>query len=161
MNNNTDSALARTIIVSRHFSATSEQVFDAWLDPKAVGSWLFASPDGVMKRVELDPQVGGHFIISEQRGDTLAEHFGEYLQIERPHRLVFGYNMDPEEKLTIVTIKIVATEDGCQLTLSHDMDPKWADMIELARAGWTTILEGLAAVVESKSLESEISPHNI
>lgn len=99
------------------------------------------------KRVELDPRVGGNFVISEQRGDTLAEHFGEFLQIDRPHRLVFGYNMDREDELTVVTVEIVATEDGCQLTLSHEIDPKWAHMIDLARAGWTTILEGLATVV--------------
>lgn len=150
MNDNPDSAAPETINISRHFSATPEQVFDAWLDPDAVGSWLFASPDGVMKRVELDPRVGGHFVISEQRGDTLAEHFGEFLQIDRPHRLVFGYNMDREDKLTVVTVvtvEIVATEEGCQLTLSHDIDPKWAHMIDLARAGWTTILEALATVV--------------
>ncbi|MCH8136221.1 MAG: SRPBCC domain-containing protein, partial [Proteobacteria bacterium] len=65
----------------------------------------------------------------------------------RPHRLVFGYNMDREDKLTVVTVVTVATEDGCQLTLSHDMDPKWVHMIDQARAGWTTILEGLATVV--------------
>ena len=153
MNDKPDSASTGTVTVSRHFSATPEQVFDAWLDPDAVGSWLFASPDGVMKRVELDPQVGGHFVISEQRGDALAEHFGEFLQIDRPHRLVFGYNMDREDKLTVVTVEIVATEDGCQLTLSHDMDPKWAHMIDLARAGWTTRLEGLATVVQSKPFE--------
>ena len=147
MNDKANSASARTINISRHFSATPEQVFDAWLDPDAVGSWLFASPNGVMKRVELDPRVGGHFVISEQRGNALAEHFGEFLQIDIPHRLVFGYNMAREDELTVVTVEIVATKDGCQLTLSHDIDPKWAQMIDLARAGWTTILEALAAVV--------------
>lgn len=147
MNNKPDIAAAGTINISRYFSATPEQVFDAWLDPDTVGNWLFASPDGAMKRVELDPRVGGHFVISEQRGDELAEHFGEFLEIDRPHRLVFGYNMDREDELTVVTVEIVATEDGCQLTLSHDMDPKWVHMIDQARDGWTTILEGLATVV--------------
>ena len=107
------------------------------------------STGGVKKRIELDPRVDGKFVISEQRGDTLAEHFGTYLKIERAKLLVFAYNMDIKEALTVVTIQIEALEDGCHLTLSHDLDPKWAEYKEQAYQGWNTILDGLGAVVEN------------
>ena len=146
MSDNTDTILASKFEIVRQFKASAERVFDAWLDPDGVGNWLFASADGVMQRVELDPREGGKFVISDQRGDELAEHFGTFLEIERPSRLVFSYNMDPAEPQTVVTIEIETLDEGCRLTLSHDMDPKWGDISEQVNEGWTTILEGLSAV---------------
>jgi uncharacterized protein YndB with AHSA1/START domain len=48
-----------TLVVSRRFAASSERLFDAWFDPKAVGTWLFATPGGVSKHVEIDARLGG------------------------------------------------------------------------------------------------------
>ncbi len=59
------------LTVERHIDAPPERVFDAWLDAGAVGQWLFATPGGVMEKVEIDPRVGGKFLIVERRGDAL------------------------------------------------------------------------------------------
>jgi uncharacterized protein YndB with AHSA1/START domain len=133
-----------TLEVSRRFAAPPEQVFDAWLDPAALGKWLFATPGGVMQLVEVDPRIGGRFRVDEQRGDVLATHFGEYLELDRPRRLVFAFATDRAQKPTVVTVEIAPAGDGCVLTLTHEMDPQWADYAERARNGWTQILEGLA-----------------
>ena len=79
-----------TITASRHYDASAEQIFDAWLNPKLAGKFLFATPTGQMKRVEIDASVGGKFLIVENRNGTDAEHFGEYREITRPKRLVFS-----------------------------------------------------------------------
>ena len=134
--------------VSRRIAAPPEQVFDAWLDPETVGRWLFATPDGVMERVEIDPRVGGRFEIDERRGDELAEHFGEYLEIDRPRRLVFSFAAMRDAGYTRVTVTIVPDGDGSLLTLVHEMDPEWADYEQRTREGWTKILAGLAREVE-------------
>lgn len=103
------------ITVERRFAAPPETVFDAWLDAAGVGQWLFATPDGVMERVEIDPRVGGRFVVAERRGGVLAEHFGQYLEIDRPRRLVFTFGYaagdvrDDEE--TRVTIEIAPDAD--------------------------------------------------
>ncbi len=150
MTNDTDSVAEKVFEISRKFSASAEQVFDAWLDPGGVGRWLFASADGEMKRVEVDPRVGGKFVISDQRGDTLAEHFGTYLEIDKPHRLVFSYAMDLKAEPTVVTIEILEMEDGCQLLLSHRIDPEWGDVLAQINEGWTSILESLATMLNAE-----------
>ena len=80
-----------TVTVERHVAAAPGRVFDAWLDPDSVRHWLFATPDGAMERVEIDPRVGGGFTIVERRGGDLAAHFGEYVEIDRPRRLAFDF----------------------------------------------------------------------
>jgi uncharacterized protein YndB with AHSA1/START domain len=131
--------------VTRHFDAPAEMVFDAWLDGATLGKWLFATPDGVMQRVECDPKVGGEFAVVEKRGDTTAEHYGKFIEIERPRRLVFDFWTNGEPSPTTVTIEIVPDETGCRLTLSHAVAPKWVSFKERARIGWTLILDGLSS----------------
>ena len=53
--------------ISRRFEVSPERVFDAWLDSNTVGKWLFATPTGQMTRIEIDPRVGGKFVIVERR----------------------------------------------------------------------------------------------
>jgi hypothetical protein len=55
------------LVVSRRFTALPERLFDAWFDPKAVGTWLFATPGGVSNHVEIDARLGGGFAVHEQR----------------------------------------------------------------------------------------------
>jgi uncharacterized protein YndB with AHSA1/START domain len=136
------------LTVERRIAASAEAVFDAWLDPDAVGRWLFATPGGVMEQVELDPRVGGRFIIAERRGGELAEHFGEYVEIDRPRRLVFTFATSLEEMPSRVTVTLQRDGEGTRLTLVHEMLAKWADHADRTRHGWTTILDGLAAELE-------------
>src|SRR5688572_17726171 len=73
-----------SIVVTREVPATLEVVFDAWFDSRNAGRWLFATSDGVMEAVEIDPRVGGRFRIAERRGAQLAEHVGTYVEVDRP-----------------------------------------------------------------------------
>jgi uncharacterized protein YndB with AHSA1/START domain len=136
------------LTVERRFDASPERVFDAWLDTKSVGRWLFATPDGVMERVEIDPRVGGRFQIEERRGGELTEHFGEYLEIDRPKRLVFSFAAMRDSGYTKVTVTVTPDGDGSLLKLVHEMDPQWAEYEERTRQGWTMILDGLARALD-------------
>ncbi|EAQ79240.1 SRPBCC family protein [Blastopirellula marina] len=135
------------LTIRRAFPYSAELVFDAWLDPEVAGRWLFATATGEMKTVEINPVVGGEFLIAEQRGDILAEHFGEYLEIERPRRLVFTFAAIRNVESTRVTVDIEPTDAGCELTLVHEMDPKWIDYKERTESGWATLLANLAATM--------------
>lgn len=139
----TDAAL-EPLVISRRFAAPPALLFDAWLDPKAVGRWMFATPGGRSAHVEIDARVGGGFAIHEQRGDVLATHFGEYLEIERPKSLVFTFGASREGPFSRVTIDISPDGAGSLLTLTQVIAPEWASKAFAFRAGWAGILEGLA-----------------
>ena len=135
--------------VSRHIAAAPETVFDAWLDPGSARLWLFATPDGVMERVEIDPRVGGGFRIEERRGADLAEHHGEYVEIDRSNRLAFDFWTSFSDERTCVTVAIAPDGDGALLTLTHR--GVWPDWEEKTRQGWTTILDGFARTLGGDS----------
>ena len=133
-----------SVRLSRHFPVSAERVFDAWLDPAIARRWLFATPAGEMVRAESDGRVGGAFAFVERRDGEDVAHTGTYVEIDRPHRLVFdfvvtGFEHDP----TRVAIDIVPDGDGCTLTLTHHRVPD--DFADRTRHGWTTMLDGLAA----------------
>ncbi|HYE25523.1 MAG TPA: SRPBCC family protein [Clostridia bacterium] len=130
--------------VGRHFDAPAERVFDAWLDPKSAGKWLFKTPTGEMVRCEMDARVGGAFAVVERRDGEDVEHVGEYLVLDRPRRLVFSFGVPKySQEVTLVSIEIVTAASGCELTLTHEkVLPEYASSTQ---AGWNSILEGLAA----------------
>jgi uncharacterized protein YndB with AHSA1/START domain len=132
-----------TVRVSRRFSASAERVFDAWLDPDKARKFLFATPTGRMVRCEIDARVGGKFVFTERRDGQDVEHTGEYVEIDRPRRLVFDFAVPRYSKeVTRVTVEIVAQASGCELTLTHEgVHPDYASRTE---SGWATILESLA-----------------
>ena len=57
---------------------------------------------------------------TNERGSELAEHFGTYVEIDRPRRLVFDFGTSFEETPTRITVTIVADGDGSLLTLLHE-----------------------------------------
>jgi len=139
-----------TLTLTRDFAAPPEAVFDAWLDPALARQFLFATPDGEIATCEIDAKVGGRFFIVDRRGDELAEHHGRYLEIDRPHRLAFLFRGPgtSEDEWTHVSLAIAPTSDGCTLTLTHEIGPKWAEWKDQVRHGWTMILDREADILE-------------
>ncbi len=138
------SAPPLALVISRQFDTAPETVFDAWLDAESVAQWLFATPGGVMERVEIAPRVGGSFEMFERRGAQLATHFGTFVEIDRPRRLAFDFATDREQGAARVRVDFDARGGGCFVTLTHEMAAQWADYVERTRGGWAMILQGLA-----------------
>lgn len=135
--------------VEKRFRHPRERVFDAFLDPARVGQWLFHTPEGEMEKADYDPVAGGSFAIFERRGADLARHFGRFVEIARPDRIVFDFWVDeaPDEP-TRVTVAFAPAGDGCTVVLTHDLAPAWAAWAERSTAGWTMILDSLAGVLD-------------
>src|SRR5436190_18036912 len=133
--------------VTHTYRHTPETVFDAWLNPAIARRFLFATPTGEMVRADVDPRVGGRFAFVDRRpdaGDVL--HEGEYVEIDRPHRIVFTFAVpqyDPQK--TTVRLDFEPVDGGCKVTLTHtDVLPEWRDQTV---HGWTMILASLEAAL--------------
>jgi uncharacterized protein YndB with AHSA1/START domain len=136
----------RTVRVTRRFAASPERVFDAWLDPAKAGCFLFTTPTGQMVRAEIDPRVGGAFCFTDRRDGEDIEHVGEYLELDRPRRIVFTFVvLKYTKEVTRVTIDIAPVAGGCELTLAHE--GVLEEYAERTQGGWTKILGGLAATI--------------
>jgi uncharacterized protein YndB with AHSA1/START domain len=139
--------------VQRRFDKSAERVFDAFLDPAKAGRFMFSTPKGKMVKVEIDARVGGHFNFVDRRAGEDVEHRGEYLELERPRRLVFTLRVPKyAAEIDRVAIDIVPEAGGgCVLTLTHEMDAKFTDIKRQAEAGWADIVDGVAVVLDDES----------
>ena len=135
---------------TRYFEASPERVFDAWLVPRTLGQWMFGPrvrQENVV-RLDVDPRVGGSFSLKVERNGQIVDHVGQYLEIERPRRLVFIWAVkgESDDAPSQIHIDIAASSSGCVLTLVHTMDAKWADYAQRAQDAWNTMLDALAGL---------------
>jgi uncharacterized protein YndB with AHSA1/START domain len=143
--------------VTRRFNASAERVFDAWLSTEMIGRWMFGPTlrDEEIVRLVVDPRIGGEFSFVVRRQGTEIDHVGRYLEIERPRRLVFTWGIagDSVDESRVI-IDIVPLEAGCDLTLTHEMHPKWAEYAGRTEAGWTKMLVALGQLFEQEAGKS-------
>ncbi len=70
------------------FSASREQLFEAWTRKDLVEQWLFKNDTNSL-RADLDARPGGKFFILESDGGRSTDHIGEFLELRQPERLIF------------------------------------------------------------------------
>lgn len=136
--------------VERRFNASPEQVYDAWLDPSMLGRWMFgpAVRDEQVVRLTVDARSRGSFSFVVIRQGEEITHVGRYLQMDRPRRLVFTWGIGGvSEDQSRVTVDLLSTGTGCELTLTHELRPHLTDNTALTEAGWITRLDLLASAL--------------
>jgi len=136
--------------VTRRFTARAERVFDAWLDPEMINKWMFGPGvrDEEVVRLTAAPRVGGSFSFVVRRQGNEVDHVGEYIEIVRPRRLVFTWAVREDLPDTSrIIVEIVPSETGCELSLTHELHPNWADYASRTEAAWAKMLDALAAVL--------------
>ena len=76
------------ILITRELDAPAELVFEAWTTPELVKRW-WAGDRGVVTEAHIELRVGGRWrwVMTANGGFEVA-FSGEYLEIDRPHRLV-------------------------------------------------------------------------
>lgn len=102
------------IRTERIFDAPPEIVFDCYTDVDTLTEWL--GPDQLVMTVqEYDIRPGGKYRYTHADPDG-AEYvfFGEFLEIEKPNRLVqtFNFIMEPQPPASIDRADFIAIDGG-------------------------------------------------
>ncbi|MEZ5400686.1 MAG: SRPBCC domain-containing protein [Bryobacteraceae bacterium] len=139
-------------IALHRFAAPPEAVYDAWLVPTAIRTWMQVALRatglaGDIQRVEVDAVAGGGFFFSDRRGEVEARHWGKYLELDRPRRIVFTWITEESEEAdpSVVTLTIEPDGDGCVATIDHEMDDAWLEYKERVEQGWGRMLRAIAS----------------
>jgi uncharacterized protein YndB with AHSA1/START domain len=129
--------------VERDIAAPPEDVFDAWIDPQSMRVWMAPEPLAVAD-VECDVRVGGTYRVVMIDRDGSVEHFGKYLEIDRPHQLVFTWQAAHlGAATTTVRVLLRPIPIGTRMVIEHHDLPDEARSPH--RQGWTSIGARLAA----------------
>lgn len=136
--------------IQREFSADIERVFAAWTKPELLAQWF--GPEGVeVEEAIIDLHIGGAYriVLSQPNGPNI-EHWGEYVEINKPNSLIFTWQLanqacagsedDCEE--TLVTLSFTATATGTLLQLTHEKLPS-QKAFDGHNFGWTACLGAL------------------
>jgi uncharacterized protein YndB with AHSA1/START domain len=132
--------------IRRTLSSPPDRVFAAWTDASWLARWM--SPIG-HARVEADARPGGRLRVVMVGEGREIEHLGEYLEVEPPHRLSFTWSSAYSgDQPSLVTVEFAGIDGGTELTLRHERLPAGAAASH--RGGWGSMLERLAALLESE-----------
>ena len=147
-----DQNARESILIERIFQAPIDRVYAAWTNAQMLAQWF--GPEGfVVVDVEADCQVGGEYRITIQSPDgQVIQHFGQYVEVNRPNSLAFTWILDNQECrgsadqqcTTLVTIQLAAIGTATRVSLKHEKLP---DQIALDghHYGWTSSLLALEA----------------
>jgi len=138
---------APQLTVRREIEATAEELFDAWLDAKSLGTWM--RPGNTVKDsvAKVDARVGGKFSIDMHVANESIMHTGTYVEIDRPRRLVFTWVSVHTGKLdSVVTVEFRpgSKPRHTEVVLMHEGLPN-EGAIKGHTGGWTEIFENLVA----------------
>ncbi|GAA3961179.1 hypothetical protein GCM10023085_49520 [Actinomadura viridis] len=139
-----------TVTVRREIAAPAEDLFDAWLDARSLGTWL--RPSAIREtRAETDPRVGGAFRIVMVDDASSIVHSGTYREIDRPHRLVFTWS-SPATRFrdSLVTVTFHASP-GSTVVEIHQVGLPDEEARASHHAGWSDILRELDHANDDKT----------
>jgi uncharacterized protein YndB with AHSA1/START domain len=129
-------------------------VFRAWTDTKQLAEWW--GPKGFTNPVcEVDPRVGGAIRIHMRAPNGVVYPMtGRFVEIDRPHRLVFmTAALDGEGKPMFEvrnTVTFTAVAAGTEISLVAEVTSATADAPRYLAGmtqGWSQSLDRLAVLV--------------
>jgi len=133
-----------TLTVQREIAASADVLFDAWLDARSLGTWL---RPGLIRetRAETDPREGGAFRIVMVDNESSVVHSGTYLEIDRPHRLVFTWSSPRTQfRDSVVTVTFEPSSPSTTVVEINQVGLPDEEAQTAHREGWSDVLRELA-----------------
>lgn len=139
-----------SVTISHRYNVVPEKVYDSFLDPERAKKFMFATFTGKMIRSEIDAKVGGTFLFVDRRPTGDAAHYGRYLALERPKKIIFEFAMSKDAKdWDQVEIEISPLAKGCQVSLSHQISEDFAHLKSQVEMGWDNVLDSLGETLRT------------
>jgi uncharacterized protein YndB with AHSA1/START domain len=137
---------AGSVRLTRQIKAAPERVFDAWLDADEASAFLFGDPLSDPISSQIDGQVGGRFRIVRRRAGKSVEYSGEYVEIDRPYRLVFSLFVEAHaQRDDRVVVELAPVAKESLLVLTHEYSLPSPTKRARLQDEWETTLGELAA----------------
>jgi len=127
-------------VLERELPVSRDRVFDWLTEPDKLARWM--TPQGRVE-VEADARPGGRLSVVMIGEGIRIEHSGQFVEVDRPRRLVFTWNSPFTGGDSLVTIELEARGDGTALLLRHERLPD--GQAGSHGGGWSAMLGRLAA----------------
>src|SRR5471032_2441197 len=104
--------------ITRTFAAPPEAVFDAWVTPASFAAWFGGSGvDVPVDSVAMDVQPRGEWTATMILGAGMPDMnwFGEFVEVDRPNKLVMTLADRPGDARELVTVTFAAVEGGTEM----------------------------------------------
>ncbi|MFN8421832.1 MAG: SRPBCC domain-containing protein [Phycisphaerae bacterium] len=144
--------------VTRVIRAPRERVFDAWVRPELRRQWWIAGGKPALTTCELDARPGGRYCMKQRGGctdeapDFEWEMEGQFVEVDRPRRLVFTWNVNHQPPVvdSRVTIDFNDVPGGTEIVLVHErLDT--AALRDGTHDGWTHLIGHMAELLEGRA----------
>jgi uncharacterized protein YndB with AHSA1/START domain len=101
------------------FQASTTSVYDAWITKPVAELWLFKNETNQLY-FETDLKEGGRFSVVEYDGKRKIDHWGKYLEIDRPNTLHFTLEVPAHfEGTSEVFIEVKETPGGTRVAFTQ------------------------------------------
>lgn len=133
-------------VYTTYIRATPEQVWRALTDPDLTGRFWGHSQVS-------DWQIGSRVDHLRVDGSGIADASGRVIELDRPHRLVFGFDDpqrfdDPTFEPSVVTFEIEPGRDIVKLTVTSTLLTSMDDWRAMGQ-GWPAVLANLKTLLET------------
>ena len=125
-----------TARVERLLPVSPGDAYDAWVDADRLQR--FICPEPGTAEVVIDPRPGGSLRIVMAFPDRVRVIEGEYLALDRPHRLTFSWRPQWREPESVVTVSFEPRGgDETLMTIVHSPLPSGS--VSDYRRGWDSV----------------------
>ena len=140
---------AGAVLATVEIEAAPERVFAALTDPNEVVAWWGSEETYRTETWHADLRVGGRWEARGRGADGKPYSVGgEFLEVDRPRKLVQTWNYDWEGgHSTVLTYVLEAIDGGTRLTVRHTGFGERRDSCRSHAAGWEMVLGWLEAHV--------------
>jgi len=154
MDNLARSSDQAVLTISRVFSAPVARVFEAWTKAEVLANW-FGPAGFVVTTAKIDLRVGGKYLLVLQPPDGESiKHFGEYLEITPPQKLVFTWVLEHQAcggsknqcAETLVSIDFKQLNQSTKIRLTHERLPN-KEAYQGHEFGWNSTFDSLSEYI--------------